>query len=426
MMTYTDQYKFKNNRYDYFLFYILFFFSVLNFTITRQPLYFLWYTIALILYLKKDTLLKKDLLKVIILYVVIMVFQLIEFQRGTPQSIGGEFMYLTYAYMLVTIFREKIPFYYVNIIVFLSVISFVFYFPSLLSSTIYNQIWGFGKLLNLDIDHPWKTSFFIYTVEPYSPGAFFLRNSANFKEPGYYAAYLSLALAINLITKMNLFHWKNLILIIAMLTTFSTAGYITMFIVISFYFYYSKRINNSLRFLLIFAVISLSMFAYLRLEFLNEKVNDHIQKQGSGYEIKGRFGATLVNLEEITEHYWIGRGLVPQTRFDKTDFLRAEVHRVGTEKAWQDLNSWTGMMVRLGLPGFILFMFWYIKSVFAFTRGISIYKSAGILIMFSVFIPLSSQPMLTTPIFYSILFWGKLFPRENKSAWTKNLRPAIP
>ena len=399
-------YSFSKNKFDYFLFYFLLLFPVTYWSHYRKEIYYFQFILAFCIAFKKSTknLIDINYIKILILWVVIMLLQIIYFGKVSKISFIGEIMYISYAFFIVKIFRNKIPHYFSNIIYFFTLIGFIFYFPSLISSSFHNFLYNLGTVLQTDVYHTYNKSLVIYNWEPISSSGL-IRYSSIFSEPGNYACHLALAFIWNLVYYENFLSKKNIILFIALILTFSTAGYLTFYFIIMFYYFLFKKtsvkkILSSMIFILVF------IWSFQSLDFMSNKlVNYYYREEHIEANVLGRFGATLKNLEEIKEHPIIGRGLIAQTRYKDEDIL------LNNEAPWKDLNSWTGYMVRLGIPGFILFIIWYINSIRIFIKKEKKNFKYVYLIFGGIFICLSTQALLITPPFLVLLYFNSIHKR---------------
>jgi hypothetical protein len=298
------------------------------------------------------------------------------------------------------------------------VISFVFYFPSYVSNS-YHQV--IGKIApTLRTDHllgptyRQGQNFLLYTWEHKADNGL-IRNSGNFTEPGYFACYLALALSLSIMYNRKFLIKENIIFIIALITTFSTAAYIALFFLLIFYFF--RQQNKLIKSFMVPIVIVFSFYLYNNLEFLGEKIEYQFETQSIMTKTVGRFGVTLKNLQEIKENPILGRGITDKTRFDEV-----ATPEFGYDY-WQDLNSHTALMVRYGIIGFILFTLWLLKGFNNFILVNNLEKKYWLLLVGSFYLTLFSQPIITTPVFISFMFWErkitKRYRSENNSNHTK-------
>ena len=340
-----------------------------------------------------------------------MLLQAFFWSRFNTVSFIGQFMFITYPFLVIQIFKEKTFHYFTNIVVFFTLFSFLLYIPSFISKEVHQLIFGFGKALGLDVFHPWKTSFIIYTVEPLYKGEI-LRNSSMFLEPGNYACHIGLALSFSIMYNQNLFTKKNIILIIGMLTTFSTAGYIILYFIFAYYYFIIKKIKSLKTVFLFILVLAGIVYSFQELDFMSEKIDNYYSREIEiDKKVKGRFGSTFKNLEEIKEYPFFGRGLLIQTRYDgEKEWLKGE-------RPWQNINSWTNYLVQLGIIGFILFIYWYLKSIklIILKEGKDL-KYLGLLFG-TIFLGLLSQAILLTPPFFSLIYLGYCYPKYPKQIY---------
>jgi hypothetical protein len=100
-----------------------------------------------------------------------------------------------------------------------------------------------------------------------------LKNSGMFWEPGAYAGVLTLCLALNfkfLHYYWEIYRYQLIYIIVALITTQSTTGYLVGFFIIFFYFFKAK--NLIFTFILISVVFSGVLYVYESSNFLKEKI----------------------------------------------------------------------------------------------------------------------------------------------------------
>ena len=395
-----NKYTFKKNKLDYFLFYFLFFFPVLNWTSLRRETYYVQFIIAFLLALRNKNFISLTFIRVLILWIVVILLQVIYFKIAPIESYVGQLMFISYPYFMIIIFKEKIPHYFINVVVFIAIISFFFYFPSLVSSKIHGLIYNFSSSLGLDVFHHWKTSFIIYTWEPMNSSGL-IRNAGAFAEPGYFGCYLLMALVWNLIYSQEVGNVKNCVLLLAIITTFSTAAYLASYFVLAYWMVANHRTKKIYVLLGVPILLTIICFSYIKLEFMSQKLTRFYGREKYvSTTVRGRFGATLKNIEQIMEYPLTGRGLIRQTN-------SYEMEEYGPGK-WGNTNSWSAFMVRLGIIGFIFFMVWYVNSIRRYILYERLPPKYFYLIIGTLFISLSSQPILLTPAFFSFVYFKEI------------------
>jgi hypothetical protein len=209
-----------------------------------------------------------------------------------------------------------------------------------------------------------------------------------------------MALNFNIAKTNRLFSNKNAVFIIGILTTFSTAGYIALYTAITLYFLYKEK--RIYKYIIIPVVIFISLFTYQNLSFLGNKIKTHYDIQVIGRQYTGRFGSTLINISEFLENPISGRGLIKDTRYDSSEYnLYGEVNR-------ENLNSISNLLVQLGLLGFIIYIITLLKSIKTYFCRNLIFEQGYLIIIVTLFIVLSSQPIIFSTFFISLLFINEL------------------
>lgn len=241
-----------------------------------------------------------------------------------------------------------------------SIISFVFFlFDIILPSGIYNTSLGqYFKTEGL------VSSLFFYTyLSPHEIN--FGRNAGMFWEGGAYAGILILTIALN---GDKIFKKKNrhylFVLIISLITTYSTTGYIGffMFIVTRLLLSETKIVHKI--FLVTFIFVA-SYLTFKQMGFLSDKVNNQMNKASQlndkGYN-NTRFGSMLMDLHYIRKNPIIGNGFKPQTRWsDHPHIIKImETEDIGSG------NGLTNYAASMGIPALILYfllIFYRIKDI---------------------------------------------------------------
>jgi hypothetical protein len=229
------------------------------------------------------------------------------------------------------------------------------------------------------------------------------RNAGFFREPGLFAGYLLLGLLWLMLDRsgvaLGLRRQRIAILLAALLTTFSTAGYVTIplvFAAVAFEHGPSRARSRSRKTLFV-AVLGLSVAGLWIVSqnstFLEEKVAaqyDEFVDEGKNYEIT-RFGAALLDLEAIQERPWFGWGLHESTKFAQTPEL-AELSPSG------GVTGWARSFGLVGLAVFLLAIGAGLRSRVGGNLTAAIYATAVIVVI--------TQPntFLNYPTFFALLF----------------------
>ena len=180
------------------------------------------------------------------------------------------------------------------------------------------------------------------------------RNSGPFWEPGGFAVYLNIALVFNLMNHKRLFARPNSLLMATILTTFSTAGYVTLFIIIVGYLLTNRTIRPTVKLIGLLVLLPGATVLYSQTAFLGGKVDQNISLAQE--DNSSRFGSAYLDLIDIAKSPLIGFGRLNENRFgQQARSLDTAVHRN---------NGITFMAVTYGLPyalAYFLYVFMFFR-----------------------------------------------------------------
>jgi hypothetical protein len=283
----------------------------------------------------------------------------------------------------------------------------------------------FDKVLRLGseliLPYSWGSvprSLIIYTAawsdELFNSSFGLYRNSGAFHEPGAYGVFLNLAIVINTFITGKLFDRKNLVFIICLMTTFSTAGYITFFVIIIAYLMQLK-INIGIKWFAVISFFLVSFTIYQNEDFLQAKVQEQLADQtyvaknnlGRYDAHSGRFYAFFTSLNLFQQHPFFGRGILYAT----------------SEKASGEMNAegsytygFMGVLSNYGLFFGLLYLFYMYKG-FMFLGQITRQNNTFIIGCFiAVNLALMSQVFITSIIimfFFTVGVYNKGIVKQN-------------
>ena len=198
------------------------------------------------------------------------------------------------------------------------------------------------------------------------------RNCGPFWEPGAFQGFLNLSLFFELTMKQardKFWITRVAILIITIVTTFSTGGYIVLFTILIYYFSQDKTINPVFKILFTIAGLCVFYYLYYKLDFLGSKIaND-----------EGRLSFSFIDFPNIF-YMLFGYGYSPES------FKASSI-----ESASSILN----LFRYLGIVGFFIYMF---QLLFNHTPKRIIYFIIVTLI-------LTNEPFLSN----AMIWWGVAF-----------------
>jgi hypothetical protein len=247
---------------------------------------------------------------------------------------------------------------------------------------------------------PWgaetSTTYVVYTfVEKHLS-----RNCGMFWEPGAFAGILTLCLALN--TKQLPFLWKNhrwkcFIVVLALLTTKSTTGYIVLFAITIYYLVFFLK-NNLIKIVLIPGLLVGAIVVYETTDFLQEKIEAQSEKSATlvrGEFSNSRFGSFKLDLPYIKKHPFIGNGLNPVTRYADDPFL---MQQMKSGDSLGNANGFSNFLACLGIP----FMLFYLLSILISISKFDVWTA--FLVVFVILLTLWGEQWLYYPMFTGIMF----------------------
>lgn len=325
-------------------------------------------------------------------FTIVILAQAIEFRFFPVETIIGFFLRIILAFFVLKSLRLDVFIkIYINTILVFSIVSFIFYIPLLFDESLldlYKQI--SIPIINDETGVQIGENLLIFDLRVKDLQSTFLRNPGPFWEPGAFAGFLIIGLLFNKVISNELFNWIGMILTLALISTFSTTGYITyMFIIIAFYTNSVKRIIIS------FSLIALFVYFFNTLPFLHEKIISQYEEATSinlENKRKNRFGSLVVDLKDFIEYPLFGKGPNNLTRF--VDPVNMKVNNRN--------NGITDFLVKFGLIGFCLYfisMYHSLKRVcFAYNQD----KKTLLILFISLFLIAFSEVYFMYPLFFAL------------------------
>lgn len=356
-----------------------------------------------IIFLNRKIKFDKEFLSYSVFILILFISQVLTFQFFSFPSLIGLFLVVFYPYLTIKTVGKDYFKIYTKILYVFTIISFVFYIPSLLSDTIHELIGKIPLVLGTDKDN--LQNFIIYTWEPKNGPI--LRNSGPFWEPGAFSGFLIIAIIFETFRNKKLLTKYNTIFYLGIVSTFSTAGYITLIVYLGLYFIFQKNVYYKITLLPAFIIIA--WYAFFNIDFLSNKIVSNIEDVKYKNDVsvgRGRFTSAVIDLEDVIKYPITGRGRNSETRFDKKgeDYMY-ENHRT---------NGVTDYAVKYGLIGFFVYVFMMYRSFEKFAIYYSFSKSFALILILTIFTASFSQGYLQQPSFVALIYLGYLFPNSLK------------
>lgn len=390
----------KRTFTDYFLLLIVIAISGIPY-LSTTILYIPIFSLLLVIFFLRKLSFEKPFVYFILIVFLITILQIYTFDVFYFESTLGVILRIFIAYFIIKILNIKFIKYYMNILYIISIVSLIVFipisiFPSI-ALIIKNSVVPIFDIFNI-AQSPHKT-ILIYNLTHIDS----FRNSGPFWEPGAFGGYLVIAFILNQITYN---HKKmNFIFLITIATTLSSTAYIATGIFLTL-FYYKKISNIFLRYILVSLIIGSGIYLYNTLDFLGKKIELQFEKTKNAH-VYGtdnntqRFLNILRDYEDIKNHEIVGRGSNPMTRYSQKQL--EQIRTVGL----------TDVMVRFGIPFFILILYLLYKSANSINKFPSIYTNFAFLL--GILTTLMSEVYFNFPIYWCLLFLFIVYKKPKES-----------
>ncbi len=381
------------NKLTFFNYFLVYFFFALGGVTTfssNSRFTQVFFIFLVILFLIKKVKLDKEFIYINIYVAILYICQWILFDVANIVTIIALFYTFFIPYAVIKIVGSKFTDYYINITYFFAIVSFFFLIPSYLSQDFHLAIKHFSVWLNIDSSEGITDNFIFYNYEEMIDGI--IRNTGPFYEPGAFGTFLIVALVLNLIKTKNILEKKNIIFLIAIISTFSTATYLAVFILIFFFFTQNRSIWVNA---VLAPILFVSLFQlFSRLPFLQNKIEASIEASAiQGDERIGRIQGAKIDLQDIEKSPLFGRGL-------GEGYLGSN-------------NGITGLFLTYGITGLFMFFFLIIKSLrlyckkYFYNQGFAIYATISFALV------LFGQVVYSRPIFLGLMMMFILYKNSS-------------
>lgn len=225
----------------------------------------------------------------------------------------------------------------------------------------------------------------------------FRRNCGPFWEPGMFAVYLNLAFFINAALLDNK-KSVNIILGIALFTTFSTGGYVSFLFVLLLLLLSNKESSLLPKVLVLVGIVVLAWYMS-SLEYVGSKVESQMGSAQVGSDAS-RFGAILTHLKIISEHPLFG--VVSVDEYSDTGILSSGLFLP---------------FVMYGIPVGIIYYFYLYKACIRFSRYYNKNQKTGRFFFYTLLFVSISQTVTLSVVYMTIVFSGLMIDINKNIKW---------
>lgn len=343
--------------------------------------------------------------KFLIFYLLIFMFiqfgQMIKFNYLPLNTYLGLYIRVLFAYFVIQIIGSRFISYYINIIVFLAVVSFLFYllcyFPGIESFLITQVAPRLETpFIEKDAVYIYWPSIIIYTINP--AGGILPRNSGPFWEPGAYGGFLIIALIFKIMIEKRIWDWKGVVLIVTLVSTFSTTAYLAFFFLLLVYNIVNKE--KTYKIILVPTLLLISFIGVTQIEFLGNKISDHMDVESKTYNT--RFKSALLDLNDFIDNPIFGLGRSAFTRFRGIEDSHL-MHRN---------NGITSFLTTYGIVIFLFYFYLIYYSLNKICIHTGFNNRFAVYSLIIIFVLGFSEIYFIRPFFYGLTLLHLVYPSE--------------
>ncbi len=246
------------------------------------------------------------------------------------------------------------------------------------------------------------------------------RNCGFMWEPGAFSCILIFVLCFQLFRNKFKIDRYIIVLVMSIISTFSTSGFLALFLImISFFLYRKSKVINPFYTATIFLVVALCINFYFTSDFMESKINRNIDEKDKEYTL-------VTGLERINRVEEFNRGLEQSFNWPFGNGVLNSEYRIQRHGYAVGPNSLSMILMQWGWVGMFFFLFASAKVVYFFTKQVFV----SILLTASFCTGLYSNPYIMRYIIFAVFFYYYIYLNvsDNKKAfveWQLNnyLRP---
>jgi hypothetical protein len=322
------------------------------------------------------------------------------------------FKYFFLSFLFCAILKEKAVEYLVKVIVHGTIISFFFFFFQAIGKG--DWVYKFSMALHLPARPGSAEGYTNDLIFTYTKGRHDYRNSGFMWEPGAFGCFLVITLMLQFFVNGFTFDKKVKILIVGIITTFSTTNYIALLILLFLVYRYKVPRLNLGVILLIPAVVIL----FTSVPILGEKILKTFNEDMAG----------LDDMQNLSHYYLLHGTQIPLNRFASITFLYDNLGSkliMGFSNKYDQFinqtynvnisNGIVDFFAKFGLVGMATLIYQYGKFCFAYLR-----KAEYVIYCILVLLVLSfGEPILALP-FTLIFIFFPFFNVNYEDIWDRD------
>ncbi len=339
--------------------------------------------------------------------IILLFLQTVKFYYLVYSTYAGLIARLLFAWLTIVAVGQKTVLYYIHILLFSVITSLFFnvisYIPAINQMLTHSVAPLFDHPLLMHEKYTIWPQFILYTINFRGEGigSMIMRNSGPFWEPGAFAGFILVALLMNtIVAKQLLGNRINHILLLGLLSTFSTTGLLAGFTLVGgYYLFWGSGWN---RLIIIPLMIIGGLTAYQSFAFLGTKIDKAMDVANIGYNT--RFKSAQLDLRDFVENPLLGMGMTKETRFEGQTQHRI-IHRN---------NGVTNLLATYGI---FIFFAYFILIWFSFNRlckAFDFNPAFAWLALIIIFMMGFSEIFFNKILFYALTMLHIIFPQTEQ------------
>lgn len=359
-------------------------------------------------------------LRIIVAFFLLELLQALFFNNFVVTSILSLLVKLFMVYFIVQICGIRLIKYYTDVMYVSAILALVVYVLTFIppiesfliegvAEVFFKPFFSLGKSM-----YETSPNIIIYTFNPYARETI-IRNSGPFWEPGAYSVFLCLALIFNIAQRKTLLNRQNNLFILSIITTFSTAGYVTLFIILMGYVLTTSTIRQWVKVCYMMILLFGSVAVYDEFDFLGQKIKENISIARE--DNTSRFGSAYMDIIDIAKNPLLGYGRRSENRFGRlAGSLDPSIHRN---------NGVTFLAATYGIPAAILYFIILYAFVLRYCRLVGFPKRFAIFAFLAIMSAGFSQGIFDRSLLLAFLFLADRLQYAEQSA-LRQKRPDDP
>jgi|GEM_PF-4162075 len=300
---------------------------------------------------------------------------------------------ITSAFFIAIVFEQKkIIYTFSNILIVYSIYSLISTY--LILPLYMNGLFSFLKIYTSTLKTPFLDTIFSFTVAWHG----IMRNQGIFREPGVFQFYLLIGLIIEISYRKQIKKMNILIIIITLISTFSTVGFLGL-IIICFSYLVKQNYNRKKILITGLSITSISLIILMiskKVPQLSQKIFDSFQKLVDHNDNI----STIVRTESILNNIIAAFN----SPIWGNNFVNGYVFIKDNLNSYQG-NDITGTnfsyMMALGIPVGLLIIVLFYQSVSILSKN----KFNVFIVFIALFISLNSQNLVYSSLLWTIIFF---------------------